>query len=236
VRVHAARGQRQHRSFFIAARARQRRRREEEENNMKIKNYQDFYAGLMFVCFGALAMMLSRSYQIGSAADMGPGYFPFYLGGVLAVLGALVLVKSLGAYAGDVAKVSLKPLVVFVAMMVFAIIANTLGLSPRASLSAGIVAGCVFAFAIGLRTMGLVLAAVTLFGLLVKGLGMVVCVTILIVIASLASHESKAKEVIASVVFLSLLGIGVFIYGLNLQMPVWPDPIELQGMFRPAGQ
>jgi hypothetical protein len=213
---------------------RQDRARIEEENRMKIKNYQDFYAGLMFVCFGTVAMYLSRSYNIGTAADMGPGFFPFYLGGLLATLGALVLFKGLGATADTSGKVSLKPLIVFISMIVFSVITTFFGLTPRASLSVGIVAGCIFAFLIGLRTMGLVLVAVTLFGLLVKGLGLVVCVTLLIVIASLASHEVKAKEVVASVIFLCLLGIGVFIYGLNLQMPIWPDMLELQNMFRPA--
>lgn len=203
---------------------------------MKIKNYQDFYAGLMFICFGTLAMYLSTSYNVGTAADMGPGYFPFYLGGLLAALGALVLFKGLGGAADSAGKVSLKPLLVFVAMMVFAVIGTVAGLTPRASLSAGIVAGCVFAFVIGLKTMGLVLVAVTLFGLMVKGLGLVLCVTFLIIVASLASHEAKFKEVLASVVFLCLLGIGVFIYGLNLQMPIWPDMIELESIFRPAEQ
>ena len=52
--------------------------------------------------------------------------------------------------------------------------------------------------------------------------------------AALASHESKVREVAASIVALSLLAVAVFLYGLNLQMPVWPDTEELTNIFTPA--
>ena len=48
---------------------------------MKIQHRQNFYAGLMFVLFGVTAMVLShRTLDIGPAANMGPGFFPYYLG------------------------------------------------------------------------------------------------------------------------------------------------------------
>ena len=80
----------------------------------------------------------------------------------------------------------------------------------------------------------MILLAVTLFGLLVKGLGIVLSLALLIILSSWASHEAKAKEVIASIIFMSILSVGVFIYGLNLQMPIWPDTEELVRMFQPA--
>ena len=51
---------------------------------MKIANYQDFFAGLFFILFGALAAYLSTSYNMGTGARMGPGYFPYWLGIILA--------------------------------------------------------------------------------------------------------------------------------------------------------
>lgn len=62
---------------------------------MHIGNPRDFLAGILFMFFGAAAMLLSTDYLIGSAARMGPGYFPFALGGFLAVLGLVILLKSL---------------------------------------------------------------------------------------------------------------------------------------------
>jgi hypothetical protein len=201
---------------------------------MKIKNYQDFYAGFMFTIFGVLTMYLAKSYDLGTAANMGSGYFPSYLGGLLAILGVILIVKSIGRSSTAEANVSIRPLLVFAGIMVFSMIGVALGLTPKAALAAGIVAGCVLSIFIGMSTMGLILVSVTLFGLLVKGLGIVLSIVMLVVIASLASHEAKVKEVIATILFMSILSVGVFIYGLNLQMPIWPDTAELVRMFEPA--
>jgi Tripartite tricarboxylate transporter TctB family len=62
---------------------------------MKIRNYRDFWAGAMFILFGVLFMFLSRQYSLGTAAKMGPGYFPTVLGGLMAFLGLIVLLGSL---------------------------------------------------------------------------------------------------------------------------------------------
>ncbi len=62
---------------------------------VNVRRPGDFWAGLVFVFFGVSAMILSWGYQIGKAAKMGPGYFPFALGGILAVLGFVIAAKSL---------------------------------------------------------------------------------------------------------------------------------------------
>ena len=201
---------------------------------MKIKNYQDFYAGLMFIIFGGLAAWLSTSYNMGTGARMGPGYFPFWLGAILAGLGVIILLKALGVNDGKEHPVSLKSLVVFIAIMVFSLAAGLLGASPNASLAIGTIAGCVLAYFIGQQSMALILGAVAVFGLMLKGLGLVVCVTLLVIISSLASHEMKRREMVISVVLLSAMAVGVFVYGLKLQMPTWPDTEELGRMFVPA--
>lgn len=63
---------------------------------MQVRNHHDLWAGLMFIAFGAIFMILSQQYQIGTAAKMGPGYFPTILGGLLALLGLAI---SLSAFA-----------------------------------------------------------------------------------------------------------------------------------------
>ena len=40
---------------------------------MKVKNFQDLYAGLFFLIFGGLSAYLSTSYNMGTGARMGPG-------------------------------------------------------------------------------------------------------------------------------------------------------------------
>jgi hypothetical protein len=63
----------------------------------KIPRPKDFYAGLLFVAFGVFAIIIARNYPLGTAARMGPGYFPRLLGILLIVLGvALSLIALRG--------------------------------------------------------------------------------------------------------------------------------------------
>ncbi len=203
---------------------------------MKIKDYKDFYSGMMFLVIGVLSVWLSQSYNLGTSARMGPGYFPTVLGGILAVIGFLVALKSLGKVEGDhsEAKGAIGPIVVFVAMMVFSIIAGLLGASPNMSLALGTVAGCVLAYFLDMKALGLILGAITVFGLVLKLVGLVISTVMLVAIASLASHELRRKEAVISAVLLAAFAVGVFIYGIKLQIPIWPDVPEIQRTFAPA--
>jgi Tripartite tricarboxylate transporter TctB family len=62
---------------------------------VKIKSQKDFWSGLMFIAAGLGFAAGASNYSFGTSARPGPGYFPFGLGILLAVLGALVLFKSL---------------------------------------------------------------------------------------------------------------------------------------------
>lgn len=62
---------------------------------VKIKNPQDFCAGLLFIVCGSAFAWGASGYRWGSSAQPGPGYFPLLLGLLLAVLGAFVLWRSL---------------------------------------------------------------------------------------------------------------------------------------------
>ena len=62
---------------------------------MKIKSQRDFWSGLMFVVVGIGFAWGATNYPFGESARPGPGYFPFGLGILLALLGALVLFKAL---------------------------------------------------------------------------------------------------------------------------------------------
>jgi len=68
---------------------------------MKIKNQKDFWAGLMFIGFGAFFGGFGTQYTIGTAAKMGPGYFPISLGVMMAVLGLIVAIRSLSPKADE---------------------------------------------------------------------------------------------------------------------------------------
>lgn len=62
---------------------------------MKIKSQRDFWSGLMFVAIGLAFAWGATNYSFGSSARPGPGFFPFGLGILMAILGAMVLFKAL---------------------------------------------------------------------------------------------------------------------------------------------
>lgn len=57
---------------------------------LRIKNLQDFWSGIFFFALGALAIYLSRDYPMGSALQMGPGYFPTWLGAIMIGFGVVI--------------------------------------------------------------------------------------------------------------------------------------------------
>jgi hypothetical protein len=62
---------------------------------VSIKSEKDFWSGLMFVAVGVGFAWGATSYSFGSSARPGPAYFPFGLGVIMALLGAVILFKSL---------------------------------------------------------------------------------------------------------------------------------------------
>jgi Tripartite tricarboxylate transporter TctB family len=60
----------------------------------KITNPQDFWCGLFFIALGTLAMYLAHNYRMGTALQMGPGYFPMWLGGILLAFGIVMTILS----------------------------------------------------------------------------------------------------------------------------------------------
>ena len=70
-----------------------------KEHSLQIRNQKDFGAGLMYMVIGLFFTYMATQYSMGTPAKMGPGYFPFWLGLVMTVLGLVILIKSLGAKA-----------------------------------------------------------------------------------------------------------------------------------------
>ena len=100
---------------------------------MKIKSQRDFWSGLIFVVVGVAFAWGSTNYSFGSSARPGAAYFPFGLGVLLAILGAMVLFKALtiesdgGDPIGDIAW---KPLLIIVAaIVVFGLLLPRLGMA-----------------------------------------------------------------------------------------------------------
>ncbi|HUG24083.1 tripartite tricarboxylate transporter TctB family protein [Piscinibacter sp.] len=84
---------------------------------MKIKSQRDFWSGLMFVAVGVAFAWGALNYSFGSSARPGPAYFPFGLGVLLAILGAVTLFEALTIETEDgepIGAISWKPLLIIV--------------------------------------------------------------------------------------------------------------------------
>jgi putative tricarboxylic transport membrane protein len=96
--------------------------------------YEDLIAGLLLIGIAAFALWTSRTYPVGSAANMGPGYFPRMMCWSIIVLGLLLIASNLRRPL-DVADVpetlKLRPLLYVAASYVaFALTLQPLGLLP----------------------------------------------------------------------------------------------------------
>jgi len=62
---------------------------------MSMKSQKDFFSGLLFMTVGVAFAWGATNYSVGTAARMGPGYFPLVLGILLAILGAVITFKAM---------------------------------------------------------------------------------------------------------------------------------------------
>lgn len=148
---------------------------------MLIRNQRAFAVGALFLIVSSFYFFMSFNYTTGTAARMGPGFFPR----MVSILFALVAVGiMLGA------------------------------LAPRAKLEK--------LEKWDFKSLLWITGSVALFGLLLPTFGLVVALTVLIIVASLASPEFTWLGALVSTAFLVVFCVAVFVYGISLQFPVWP--------------
>jgi hypothetical protein len=95
----------------------------------RIRNPKDFVAGLLFIAFGVAAIAIGSNYALGTAARMGPGYFPRILGILLIVLGAALALRALRLDGPPLPGWPWRPtVIVLVSVAVFGIIVNYIGI------------------------------------------------------------------------------------------------------------
>ena len=137
------------------------------------RNPKDFGSGLIFLIVGCAGVAIARSYPLGAADKMGPGYFPTALGGLLALNGAALLVRSFLRNGTGLAAVSWRgillslaglilfgvllksaglPLAVLILVLVSATASREFRIWPSLALAVGLSVFCVlvFVYALGL--------------------------------------------------------------------------------------
>lgn len=98
---------------------------------LRVKSQEDFWAGIMFIGFGLLAVVISMDYPIGSAMRMGPGYFPTWIGGILVLLGIAISATAFRVDGGKVGKFAWKSMIMLsIAFCTFAWGIDNIGFIP----------------------------------------------------------------------------------------------------------
>ena len=104
---------------------------------MKIKSERDFFSGVLFCAFGVAFAWGATTYNVGSGARMGPGYFPLIVGILIAIMGAAITFKTMTVETADgepVGKIAWKPLIFIIgANLMFGVLLGGLpsvGLPP----------------------------------------------------------------------------------------------------------
>ena len=136
------------------------------------RNPKDFWTGLLYIFFGASAILIARDYNLGTALRMGPAFFPTILGAVLAVIGAIAVIRSFLAPGTPIGGFSFKGLVlVTLSVVVYGFLVRGAGLVVALPLLVIISAYASTRFR--WRTTLVMAAALTIFCALVfvKGLG-----------------------------------------------------------------
>ena len=96
--------------------------------------HEDLIAGLLLIGIAVLALWSSRTYPVGSAANMGPGYFPRMMCWIIIVLGLLLIATNVRRplQVSDAPEtLKFRPLIFIAASYVaFALTLQPLGLLP----------------------------------------------------------------------------------------------------------
>ena len=73
------------------------------------------------------------------------------------------------------------------------------------------------------RPLIFILGAVVIFGLLVQKLGIALGIVVLVMVSAYGGHEFKFKEVLITAIILAVSSVLIFVYGLKLPFPIWPE-------------
>jgi hypothetical protein len=102
---------------------------------IRIKSPQDVGAAVVFMAIGLAGLYFGRDLTFGSAARMGPGFFPILLSCAIFGIGLIVGFKGLTVEGPGIEAVQLRPIFVIVAAIIlFGYLIETLGLAITAAL------------------------------------------------------------------------------------------------------
>jgi hypothetical protein len=107
---------------------------ERGEGMFRVRSPQDLGAGVVFVLIGVAGLVFGRDLATGSAARMGPGYFPMLLSGLIIAIGLVLAVRSLATDGPAIPAIHLRPLLaILAAILAFGLLIDRIGLALTAA-------------------------------------------------------------------------------------------------------
>jgi Tripartite tricarboxylate transporter TctB family len=89
---------------------------------------REICAGLLLAALGVAGVAMAFGHRIGTGSNMGPGFFPLILGGIMLAVGAIVLGQAILTDPGEILSgFEWRPMLVLLAMVVFAYAVRPLG-------------------------------------------------------------------------------------------------------------
>ena len=94
-----------------------------------VKSPKDFWTGVLYFGFGAIAFWVARDYSFGTASRMGAGYFPTVLSGLLMFFGVLALLRGVTKRGAPFGAFAWKPaLIITASTLAFGVLLTRAGL------------------------------------------------------------------------------------------------------------
>ena len=102
---------------------------------LRVRSPQDLGAGAVFTVIGLAGFYFGSELSFGSAARMGPGYFPMLLSGMITALGLIVGLKGVTVDGPRIEPFQLRPILLIVAaILAFGLLIESVGLAFTAVL------------------------------------------------------------------------------------------------------
>jgi hypothetical protein len=96
---------------------------------ISISRPKDFCAGLFFMAFGLVALWVAGGYPLGTAFNMGAGYFPTLVGGLLVIIGFVIAAGGLFGEREAGPRLKWKPLLLIsLSIVLFGLLIKVIGL------------------------------------------------------------------------------------------------------------
>ena len=143
-----------------------------------VRNGQDLGSGLLFIAIGGVGLWWGREYELGTTANMGPGFVPMALSGILVLMGLAIGLRACRGANTAIDRVHWRPvLLLTLAMLAFAGLIRTAGFAPA--------------------------------------------IVATVIVAALASRESRAREFVPLSIALAVVCVLVFVVALRQPVAIF---------------